>query len=93
MSLASCRFNSDASGANVFLEWSANQARSSFVAPSGLLGTSFGTILFDQPVLQYCDVGSAPVLATVTDFMSMVETAPLSLWRRTMTRTPPSKGV
>jgi hypothetical protein len=86
-------FNSDASGANVFLEEGANQARSSFVAPAGLLGTSFCTILFDQPVLQYFDTGSSPALATVTDFMSMAETAPWSLWRRAMTRTRPSKGV
>ena len=59
--------NSPASGANVFLDGGANEARSSFFALPGLQFTSSGSILFDQLVLQYFDAGSAPVLATVTE--------------------------
>ena len=46
-------------GALVTLDGGANAALSSFIAPPSFLGES----LFDQPVLQYFDAGSAPLLS------------------------------
>ena len=50
-------------GAQMTLDGGANGALSSFIAPPSFLGTS----LFDQPVLQYFDAGSAPVLSAEAD--------------------------
>jgi hypothetical protein len=52
-------------GARVTLDGGANGAFSSFIAPTPFLGDS----LFDQPVLQYFDAGSAPVLVGIADVM------------------------
>ena len=50
-------------GARVILDGGANNAVSSFLAPPSFLGES----LFDQPVLQYFDAGSAPLLSALAD--------------------------
>lgn len=51
-------FVADARGAQVTLEDGANHAVSAFLAPPSFLREN----LFDQPVLQYFDAGSAPFL-------------------------------
>jgi hypothetical protein len=53
----------DGRGARVTLDGGANGALSSFIAPPSFLGET----AFDQPVLQYFDAGSAPVLGALTD--------------------------
>ena len=50
-------------GARVTLDGGANDALSSFIAPPSFLGE----ILFDQPILQYFDAGSAPFLLAEAD--------------------------
>jgi hypothetical protein len=50
-------------GARVTLDGGANGAFSSFIAPTPFLGDS----LFDQPVLQYFDAGSTPILVAIAD--------------------------
>ena len=45
---------------------------SSFIAPPSFQGE----ILFDQPVLQYIDAGSAPILGAIAD--TMLNSAPSS---------------
>lgn len=50
-------------GAQMTLDGGANGALSSFIAPPSFLGTG----LFDQPLLQYFDAGSAPVLGALAD--------------------------
>jgi hypothetical protein len=54
---------SQSSGAQVVLEGGPNDAFSTFVAPPSFLGQG----LFDQPVLQYIDAGSAAHLITFAD--------------------------
>ena len=54
-----------ARGARVTLDGGANDALSSFIAPPSFLGE----ILFDQPILQYFDAGSVPVLGATADIM------------------------
>jgi hypothetical protein len=67
-------FDSDASGVEVDLSGAANAARSSFLAPP-----SFQRIgLFDQPVLQYFDGGSVPVVTTVADAFFLASEATIS---------------
>jgi hypothetical protein len=53
----------DGKGAQVTLDGGANGALSSFIAPTSFLGES----LLDQPVLQYIDAGSAPILVAIAD--------------------------
>ena len=53
------------SGVQVTLNGGANGAFSAFIAPPPFLGES----LFDQPVLQYIDAGSVPVLVAIADAM------------------------
>ena len=52
-------------GARVTLDGGANGALSSFIAPPSLLGH----LLFDQPVLQYIDAGSAPSVSALADII------------------------
>jgi hypothetical protein len=56
-------FLADARGAQVTLENGANGASSFFIAPPPFLGS----ILFDQPVLQYFDAGSPPLVFAEAD--------------------------
>jgi len=55
----------DGRGARVTLDGGANGALSSFIAPPSLLGH----LLFDQPVLQYIDAGSAPSVSALADII------------------------
>jgi hypothetical protein len=55
----------DGRGARVTLEGGANGAFSAFIAPPSFQGES----RFDQPVLQYVDAGSAPLLSALADVM------------------------
>ena len=56
-------FLADTTAAEVFLQNGANQALSAFLAPPSFQQAS----LFDQPVLQYFDAGSAPFVLTRSD--------------------------
>jgi hypothetical protein len=55
----------DGRGAQVTLNGGANNALSAFIAPPSFQSES----AFDQPVLQYFDAGSAPLLVAVADIM------------------------
>jgi len=55
----------DGRGARVTLDGGANGALSSFIAPPSFLGH----LLFDQPVLQYIDAGSAPSVSALADII------------------------
>jgi hypothetical protein len=55
----------DGRGARVTLDGGANGALSSFIAPPSFQGH----LLFDQPVLQYIDAGSAPFVSALADII------------------------
>ena len=55
----------DGKGARVTLDGGANGALSSFIAPPSFQGH----LLFDQPVLQYIDAGSAPFVSVTADII------------------------
>ena len=55
----------DGKGARVTLDGGANGALSSFIAPPSFQGH----LLFDQPVLQYIDAGSAPSVSALADII------------------------
>ena len=75
----------DARGAQVTLEGGANGAFSSFIAPPSFLRAS----LFDQPVLQYFDAGSTPILVAIADVMlTSVSSATISGYLLDCAKTP-----
>jgi|SRR6516162_8135157 len=72
-------------GARVTLDGGANGAFSSFIAPTPFLGDS----LFDQPVLQYFDAGSTPILVAIADVMlTSVSSATISGYLLDCAKTP-----
>ena len=55
----------DGRGVRVTMDGGANGALSSFIAPPSFLSH----LLFDQPVLQYIDAGSAPSVSALADII------------------------
>ena len=75
----------DGRGARVTMDGGANGAFSSFIAPTPFLGDS----LFDQPVLQYFDAGSTPILVAIADVMlNSVSSATISGYLLDCAKTP-----
>jgi hypothetical protein len=77
-------FRSDASGVEVDLNGGANEALFSFLAPPSFRRTS----RFDQPVLQYIDGGSTPVLTTDADAVFLLSEATISGYLLNCATTP-----